>query len=118
MLATLLNVPRWLVAAVVLCVLIGYAHQLECKFFGCKSPLSLAATGACDPAAPDNDDGATPCPGEHHCPGLCQFVALASCELPAPPHAPAWVSVSSYATWVERAPDAPCADIEHPPQLA
>ena len=112
MLATVSNVPKWLLAIVAVCILTGYYQQVECKLTGCKSTV-VASSG-------DGDEGSksTPQHEDQHCQCQCHFLTLSLCEMP-PLHVSFVRAVSASAlVWVDNAPEAPCMDIEHPPQLA
>ena len=112
MLATLLRLPSWLVAVVALCVLGGYAHQAETKLFGCRHSHLAEAPSA------DHGTGSAAHSEDDQCPCPCHFVTLTPCEPPTLYYSPVRVAVLRPPDWIERSPEAPCADIEHPPQLA
>lgn len=113
MLATLFNMPKWLVALVALCVLAGYSEQVKCKIGGCKPTTAVAkadtAKGHGKPA---------PSHGEQDCQCQCHFTTLVPGEAPVSYGSFIQVVATNLPTWVGSAPEAPCLDIEHPPQLA
>lgn len=112
MLATLINMPKWLLALLALCILTGYSQQVRCKLTGCKPTVAVQHSGEAD-----HDDKSAPQSEDQHCECQCHFMALSTYEMPT-----VYVSfVAAMSTrsfvWTENAPEAPCADIEHPPQL-
>lgn len=110
MLATLSNLPKWLLALVALCILAGYAEQVECKTVGCKSAVA-SALGENEQSAPAHG-------GEQDCHCQCHFTTLTFGATPTTYVSFVRVVVAHPSVWVSNTPEAPCADIEHPPQLA
>lgn len=112
MLATLLHMPRWLVAVVALCVLGGYLQQAECKLFGCQHSHTAEAQTA------EHGTGSASHSEDGQCQCQCHFVTLAPGETSASYCPLVRVAVLYPSKWIEHTSEAPCADIEHPPQLA
>ena len=109
MFATVLNLPKWLLAAVVFCVVIGHFQQVECKLTGCRSVAADA--GVKVPAKGDP----TPIDESSHCDCQCHF-SVATFELP---HRFAALRFARQIRMIERsinAPEVPCAEIEYPPK--
>lgn len=112
MLATLFNMPKWLLAIVAVCILTGHYQQVECKLTGCKS-------AAVAQAGDNHQDGDSSSQVEGgHCQCQCHFLALSIGHLPTPYVSFIRAVSTSPVPWIEDAPEAPCLDIEHPPQLA
>ena len=110
MLATVFNLPKWLLATVVFCVVIGYCQQAECKLMGCASDVVDASAKAPAKGDPTPKGATDPCPCQ------CHFSVSASFEIPP---AFAFLHLMQEGKLVERtdhAPEAPCAEIEYPPQ--
>ena len=109
MFATVLNLPKWLLATVVLCIVIGHFQQVECKLTGCASvsvEVGVKTPAKGDPS-PKDETG--------HCDCQCHF-SVASFEVPHP------FAVLRFARQVRMmdrsisAPEVPCAEIEYPPK--
>ena len=112
MLATLFNMPKWLLAIVAVCILTGYYQQVECKLTGCN-PTAVAQSGD------DHQAGNSSSQSEdQHCQCQCHFLALSFGHMPTPYVSFIRAVSTSPVPRIEDAPEAPCADIEHPPQLA
>ena len=109
--AVLRLLPKCLLAMIALCIVGGQFHRLECQLTGCPA-ATLAHHAA------DNNDGDPAAPGDDgHCTCQCHFTTL----VPVP-------AFTCFALFLQAqgddrapaaaiAPDAPCLDIEHPPQL-
>lgn len=113
MFAAVRNWPKCFLAILAFGVIGGHFQQLECKLLGCKSAPAVQTSSA----EHVNGDNSAPA-GDHHCVCQCHFNALAVVESPDcyTILIGAW---SDYVVdWHDHAPEAPCADIEHPPQLA
>ena len=110
MLATVFNLPKWLLAAVVFCVVIGYCQQAECKLTGCPSDLVDATA-----KAPTKDDP-TPKGATDDCPCQCHFSVSTSFEIPPAFALLRLAEVVKLIERIDRAPEAPCAEIEYPPR--
>ena len=110
MLATMLHLPKWLVVALVFCVVTGHWQQVQCKLVGC----SWAAADACAKAPAKGD----PCPmhGKGDCAFHCHLSVSAPFENPLPFIARLSVRELRFVERITRAPEAPSAEIEYPPQ--
>lgn len=102
--AAMINLPKWLLAAIMFCVVIGHVEQMESMFQDCCPAAVHAGTDASAPA----DVG--------HCSCLCHFngpVPFAPSEfltiLPS-------VQDVSFVALLVHAPEAPCLGVEYPPQ--
>lgn len=114
MLTTLSNLPKWLLALVALCVFAGYADQIKCKTAGCKPVVASVETDAAGSSlAPGSAHD-----GEQDCQCQCHFTTLSFDEAPAACVRFVRAVAALPPVWVDNTPEAPCADIEHPPQLA
>lgn len=112
MLAAALNLPKWLLAIVVFCVVAGHLEQLKCKLQGCRSVAVKSVEKS--PAKGDP----SPKGESNHCACACHTGTLASFELP-PTFAILHVSREiEPVEWYDRAAEAPCAEIEYPPRAA
>lgn len=108
--ATALNLPKWLLAAVVCCVLVGHFQQWACKLHGCSA--AAVAIGAKAPAS----DSADPAHGDNDCGCQCHVIASAFFEVPPRFTALRFVRNVEQAERTVPAPDAPCAEIKYPPR--
>ena len=106
MLAVMFNLPKWLLAAAVFCVVIGHLEQMESMFKEC-CPMAVHAEGSNDAG----DSG-----GHGDCLCLCHFngpVPFLASEFST------ILRVSQEVSFVHllvHAPEAPCLDVEYPPR--
>ena len=110
MFATVLNLPKWLLAALVFCIISGHCEQAGCRLLGCPSEVVHTGAKALAQGEPTTDVAAD------HCSCQCHFSVPAPFEVP-PGFAPlrlAWAARLSERA--QRAPEAPCAEIEYPPR--
>lgn len=110
MLATAYNLPKWLLAAVVFCVVIGHLEQVKCKLQGCgsvavKSAAQTPAKG--DPSPKGQSD---------RCACACHSGTTATFEIPHSFAVLRDVQEVRLAEWYDGVPEAPCAEIEYPPR--
>ena len=109
MLAIVFNLPKWLLATVVFCVVTGHFQQVECKLTGCCSVAADASAktpAKGDPAPTDESS---------HCDCQCHF-SVATFEVP---HPFAVLRFARQVRMTERSisvPEVPCAEIEYPPK--
>ncbi len=107
--ATVFNLPKWLLATVAFCVVLGHLQQIECKLTGCHSVA--VDVGAKAPAK----GNPTPTGETGHCDCQCHF-SVATFEVP---HAFAVLRSARQVRVIERSirvPEVPCAEIEYPPK--
>lgn len=107
MLAVMINLPKWLLAAVMFCVVIGHLEQIESRFKDC---CPVATHSGADAPAPG--DG-----GDHgHCSCLCHFNG------PVPLSSSQFLTISrpaqevSFVRLLVYAPEAPYRSVEYPPR--
>ena len=115
MLATMSNMPKWLLALLAFCILAGYQTQIQCKINGCQSDAVAHADGGDETSGDQQPDTGS---GEHHCQCQCHFATFVVDQSPQVRALPAHGFGISLPTYSDRVPEALCAEIEHPPQLA
>lgn len=105
--AAMFNLPKWLLAAVMFCVVMGHLEQTASMFKEC-CPVAVHA-GSNDAAPADGG-------GHSDCSCLCHF------NSPVPFQAAALSTILRLAQEVSfvhllvHAPEAPCLDVEYPPR--
>ena len=110
MLAIALDLPKWLLAAVAFCVVLGHLEQIHCKLRGCGSVVvkSVGKTPAkSDSSSKDESD---------RCSCACHSATTAAFGLPPSLFALRIARDVESIEWYDRAPEAPCAEIEYPPR--
>ena len=104
--------PRWLLILIALGVIGGQWHQMECKVFGHRSVVASTSV---------EHGGKVPQPtggAGDGCPFQCEFSACIASGM-TPVLAPVFrLATANPPERSDRAPEAVCAEIDLPPQLA
>lgn len=104
--------PRWLLLLIAFCAIGGHLQQMECKLTGCQQ--TVAQSNATDHGQSDSD----PVSDHGDCGCQCHFSTFVASE-PAPPATSTLrIVVAALPARPDRAPEAVCAEIDLPPQLA
>jgi hypothetical protein len=110
MLATAFNLPKWLLAAVVFCVVIGHLEQVKCKLQGCGS----GAVESAEKTSAKNDP--SPKGESDRCACACHTGSTATFEIPQSFIVLRDVEEVRLAERYVGAPETLRAEIEYPPR--